>query len=267
MLTVKKIVRGVAGTRAELKRVARGQRIAIARGLTKTARDVQRTVQLEQLRVFNKPLPYVQRAWWVDQADANRPGPVQAAVYLARDPQYARHPITPQVLGGNRALKRFERSLGHKSAIPPGWYAVPTEKALDSGGKMKRGLIQQIVAQAARQQLAGYSKQLGLKASKKEKSYRVKAQQRAGGQFVFVTKRRGKLTPGIYLAEGSGVGKKMGPFRRNTLIPYFRYVPSVTYRQRLDFYGIARRIISQNAGRNVMNSLKFIPGQNYSTAV
>lgn len=259
MLTVKTTVRGLTSARKELKRVAMGQRIGMARGLTRTARDVQRAVQQEQLRVFNRPGAYVMRAWWVQQADARASGQVQAAVYLAKDPQYSRHPITPQVVGGNRATKRFERSLQGKAAMPPGWYAVPTENALDSGGKVRKGLIQQIVAQASRQLQVGYGKQLGYKQSKKEKSYRVKAQRNAGGQFVFVTRRRGKLAPGVYLAEGSGVGKKVGPFRRNTLIPLFRYVPTVIYRERLDFYGIARRIVSQVAGRNVMASLRYAP--------
>lgn len=254
---IKVRVTGFRQVRAELKREAKRQRFGMARGLTRTAQDVQKAVRQEELRVFNKPNAYTLNAFRVEPADYRKPGLLQAAVELRKDPQYRQHPLTPQVLGGNRSVKRFERSLQGKGAMPPGWFAVPTQNALDGSLKVKRGLIQQIIAQANTQLVAGYGKQLGYKLTKRQRRSRIQAQSRAGGQYVFVTRRRGKLAPGVYLAEGSGVEKKAGPFRRNTLIPLFRYVPTVTYRVRLDFYGIAGRIASQTLARNIRNSLLY----------
>lgn len=249
---------GLKEVRAELRAEVKRVRFGIARGLTLVAKSAQRAVGQEGLRVFNRPNTYIRNAFRVEPAVAKNPGPLQAIVELRRDPQYTVHPLTPQVEGGTRRTKRFERALSASGAMQPGWYAVPTENALDGTGKVRKGLVQQVIAQAKAQLTAGYAKQLKLrKDTGRERRRKINAMGRAGGQFVFVPRRRGKLAPGIYLAEGRDFGAKVGYGRKGTLVPLFRYVSSVNYQPRLDFYGTVERIAEQQAATTISRSLEY----------
>lgn len=249
---------GLREARAELRAEVKRVRFGIARGLTLVAKNAQRAVGQEMLRVFNRPNTYIRNAFRVEPAVAKNPGPLQAVVELRRDPQYTVHPLTPQVEGGTRRTKRFERALSASGAMQPGWYVVPTENALDGAGKVRKGLVQQVIAQAKAQLVAGYAKQLKLrKDTGRERRRKINAMGRAGGQFVFVPRRRGRLAPGIYLAEGRDFGAKVGYGRKGTLVPLFRYVSSVNYQPRLDFYGTVERIAGQQAATTISRSLEY----------
>lgn len=258
MLAIRHHVTGLREVRNELRLEVKAIRLGVARGLTAVAKDAHRVVGMEMLRVFNRPGTYARRSFFVWPADPRGKREINAVIGLKDDPQYTVHPLTPQVVGGTRRTKRFERALQSAGAMQPGWYAVPTEDALDGSGKVRKGLVQQIVAQAKSQLVAGYSKQLRLrKDTGRERMVKRNAANRAGGQFVFVPRRRGKLSPGVYLAEGSGTTKRMGPWRKNPLIKLFNYVSSVNYQPRLDFFGIVERVVDQRVESALRNALLY----------
>lgn len=233
---------GVELTKRQLERARSQIRIATARGITKTLQEIRSTTVQEMRRVFNAPTRYVLNAFYMRAAERDR---LTGEVWLKPDPQYRQHPIEVQIRGGpSRPQKRFEKALQALGAMQQGWYAVPAPLALDGSGKVRKGLVQQILGQARFQRTSGT-------ADKRAKGRQKAAQTRAGGQFVFVPQRRGKLSPGIYLAESL----KRGP-RGNRLRPVFRFVPRVTYAMRLDFFGIGQRIADQRLAANIESSLQ-----------
>lgn len=233
---------GVELTKRELQRARSQIRIATARGITKTLQEIRTTTVQEMRRVFNAPTRYVLNAFYVRAAERDR---LTGEVWLKKDPQYRQHPLEVQIRGGSlRPLKRFERALAALGVMQQGWYAVPAPLALDGSGKVRRGLVQQVLGQARYQRATGPM-------DKRAQSRQRSAQTRAGGQFVFVPSRRGKLSPGVYLAES----RKRGP-RSGGLRPVFRFVPRVSYEKRLDFFGIGQRIVDQRLAKNIESSLR-----------
>lgn len=246
---------GITGTtslRQELHKTKVLVRSAAARGITKTGQEVVKTLVLEERRVFKQPITfYALNAFRSTVATSARPS---STIELKKDPQYRQHPLTPQVLGGTRPTKRFERALAANGAMPPGMYAVPLRAAL-TNGRVTKGLIQQVLAQAKSQLKASGAFGPVKKGDKKTLRRSREAQGRAGGQFVFVSQPRGRLKPGVYLAQGRDFGAALGFGRTGSLVPLFRYVRSVTYQQRLDFFGIAERIIEQRLEKNILSAI------------
>lgn len=235
-------VQGVNGAINDMLAQVRRVNKATARGITLTSREVVSTIKMEMLRVFNTPLkPYVLNAFSYTPADAND-RPMRSEIYLKRDPQYRQHPLYVQIKGGVRSIKRFERSLQAKGVMPKGWFAVPTAAAAPNG-RMTSGLVQQVLSAAMTEARAQNAHRIVGPVRKGEvakTARRVRdAAGRAGGRFRFVMPRKGLLAPGIYLDNGVYL-KKM-----------FTYTPKVHYSQRLDFYGIAQRIIAQRLRRNI----------------
>ncbi|QOR55747.1 MAG: hypothetical protein YHS30scaffold667_43 [Phage 65_10] len=249
-------LRGLKEVRNQMRDSLRQVRKATARGLTITAKDIRDTTRAEMLRVFRQPLkPYTLNAFGYSPA-LTGDTVLKAEVYLKRDPQYSTHPLSPQVLGGTRQKKRFERSLVAKGVMPSGWFAVPTKHATDGNLRVLPGLVQQVLGQA-QTQLKASGHYGPVKVGDKRTARRVReARGRAGGQFVFVLRQQGKLTPGIYRAKGRDFGAKLGYGRSaDALVKLFNYVPMVIYRPRLDFFGIAARIAEQRLARNIELSL------------
>jgi len=244
-------ITGTSATRRELYLAQQKVRKAVARGITKTLTEIKATVVAESRRVFNNPTSYTLNAWRMQAAESNG---LTGLVELKKDPQYSKHPLTPQVVGGTRHTKRFERSLVAKGAMLPGWFAVPLRAAKGSDGKVTRGLLQQVLAQATIAQKTGGG--LGVPdRSKKTLRRQLQARGRAGGQFIFLKVGKGKLKPGIYLLRGEYFGKNGGYRRGSELVPLFRYVTSVNYIVRLPFDEISRRIAGQRLQQNIESSI------------
>ena len=238
-IEVQGVNQALNGMLAQVRRINK----ATARGITMTARDARDTLRLEMVRVFRQPLkPYILNAFGFVPADATS-RPMAAEIYLKRDPQYTRHPLVVQIEGGVRATKRFERALQNLAVMPRGWFAVPTAAAAPNG-RMRAGLVQQVMAGAAASQRArkGGSGAFGPErkgAGAREARRAREASGRAGGTFVFSMPRKGPLAPGIYLNNGVYLTK------------LFTYTPRVRYAQRLDFFGTVRRITAQRLLRNI----------------
>ena len=204
---------------------------AIATALTRTAVKIKQAVTQELPKVIDRPTRYTLNAFYVDTATANR---LSASVYLKgifkSSPR--NHYLVPLIDGGDRNIKRFEKALQAKGAMPVGWHTVPGAGArIDANGNVSRGQIAQIISQLGTELLSGYTNTpQSLKA-------KMAAQRKAGGQFIAAMPgNRLKLKPGIYQRERIG---------RN-LSPVLIFVKSTAYKQRIDFDGIAKRTIDQH---------------------
>jgi len=219
---------------------------AIATALTRTAKATRDSVRATAGSVLDRPTPYTMRGFYFRGATAQR---LEARVWFGRDdsPGIASgRYLTPQIEGGGRRQKRFEKALQASGAMPYGWFAVPGPGAqLDGYGNMSRGQIMQILSQVGTELTAGYSRTLRPRSGESAKAFKSRRRRafgRAGGQYFAVRDRRGKLRPGVYLAVGRDFGAKWGFGRSGGVIPVLFFRPSTTYRMRFDFYGVAERM-------------------------
>ena len=211
---------------------------AVATGLTRTAVKVRTAVREELVRSIDRPSPYTLRGLYMRPATAAR---LEARVWFGdeyRDGTPQGRYLSPQVHGGTRGTKRFEKALQLRGSMPAGWHAVPGPGArLDAYGNVQRGQLQQILSQVGTELTAGYVRTLS-----RIKSRRRRAFGRAGGQYVAFPKQTGKLRPGIYLATGKDFGARVGYGRTGALVPVLFFRPATVYRKRYDFYGVADRV-------------------------
>lgn len=235
---------------------------AIATALTRTARAARDETRELAGRVLDNPTPFTMRGFFFRGATAAR---LEARVWFGNEygegAAKGRY-LTPQIEGGGRRLKRFERALQAAGAMPTGYFAVPGPGAkLDGYGNISRGQLTQILSQVGTTLTAGYSRTLQRRQGESAKAFqsrRRRAFGRSGGQYFAVRDRRGKLKPGVYLAGARDFGAKWGLGRSGGIIPVLLYRPTTTYRTRFDFYGAASRVVQTRMGaeleRAVMES-------------
>lgn len=108
--------------------------------------------------------------------------------------------LTPQIDGGKRSHKRFERALQLSGILPAGWYVMPGSAApIDAYGNIAGRYYSSVLAQL---QASGTPE----KNKPKGSSMRVRGRQ---AQLFAMSKPHGRLKPGIYqrfkFAHGSAV--------------------------------------------------------------
>ena len=122
-------------------------RFAAAVALTEVAKAVQAAEYGEMKTVFDRPNPFTLRSLYLDRAT---PQKLKATVWLKDDftgGMNAGHYLLPQIRGGTRIAKAFERALARIGVLPAGMVAVPASGAkLDNYGNMSRGQIVQILS-------------------------------------------------------------------------------------------------------------------------
>lgn len=238
-------------------------RFATAMALTKTAKDAERANVQEMRRVFDRPVPYTLRAQRVVPATKDR---LEAAVMVkGYQDDYRGVPpdnfLYPQVHGGARRMKAFERALQRVGVLPVGWHAVPAAGArLDAHGNMSAGQINQILAwfQAFGEQ--GYSANLRAAGFKRVRQGNAKRGVR--GLEYFASRGRGTsfgrgswrsglkdqhLPRGIYARVAFGFG--------TALKPVLIFVRQARYQPRWDFEGVAQRTVDQRIEPNFASAL------------
>lgn len=217
----------------------------MATALTRTATKARDAVRDEMEAVIDRPTEYTRRALYVRGATATR---LDAEVWFKDDRATSGIPASwymlPNVEGGGRHLKRFERTLQAGGFLPPGWYAVPGAGAqIDGNGNMARGQIMQVLSQLRVQLVGGFDRNMSRDARKQ-----INAQRKAGGRFFVIRVGDGRV-PGVYQRELVG----------RSVTPVLRFVRSPSYRARLDFFGVAQRAVDaeldQQLGRAFEESL------------
>ena len=222
----------------ELKNAARdvralGRQAAFAQvvALTRTALAV-REAEYDEMRVaFDRPTAYTLNSLFVKPAEKTRREAVMG-VKDGTDTAARVIPPTkyegPEIEGGERSVKRFEKRLQREGAMPSGWYSVPGRAAqLDAYGNISRQQIAAILAQLVVTKRSGFTKRLGPRAL-------ATAVRRAGMRYVAFPEGRGKLRPGIYAIDDSTVRAKPRPV--------LLFVSHADYARRFDFFGVAEQV-------------------------
>lgn len=228
---------------------------AMAKSLTRTAQDVQTAEVEEMKRVFDRPTPWTLNSVYIVPAKKDN---LMATVWLKDDATYINYAgavaggnvgksgtpaskfLWPEIFGGDRHLKRFEKALQYAGILPPGMYCVPGQGAeLDAYGNIKSGLIIQLISYFKGFADVGYKANITEEGKAKLKRGTKK---KRGYEYFAVTKTGAHLKPGIYRRVGFAWG--------SAIKPILMFVRKPSYRPRLDFFGVGNKVGEQMLPRN-----------------
>lgn len=198
-------------------------------------------------RIFDRPTALTMKAPLYTKATKDK---LAATIYI-RDEAFKGTPpakyLEPEVTGGARRLKRFERALQARGILPSGWFAVPGRGAeLDAFGNLSGKQLVQILSQLRAFGEQGYSaNETADKRAKRNKREAKKGQRRS--DYFAVPTRRGGLAPGVYQRVHTGFG-------RGT-VPILIFVRRVSYRARYPLFDIAKTIFDRRFPDNFRREL------------
>jgi hypothetical protein len=196
---------------------------AIATAMSRTAVQVRDKMRQEMVRTLDRPTPYTLNSLYTVPATADK---LEAKVRFKDDRASsggtpAAYFVAPNIYGGRRRQKTFEVFMRKAGMLPDGYLVVPGPGAtLDNYGNMNRSQLSQILAQLAKDGMAGPR---GSKDAKRMSA----ATRKAGGRY-FVIPPGGKAAAGVYqrgyYEAGGGV------------TPVLFFVKSANYRKRFAFF-------------------------------
>ncbi|HBG07697.1 MAG: hypothetical protein A2075_09240 [Geobacteraceae bacterium GWC2_58_44] len=271
---------------------------AVANGLNKTAGRIREATLSRMEAAFHNPTPFVMNSLQFTPALAptsttkyrhtsgavrfggDMPGvsgwsrisprstpQLQATVWFKDPPKLGdkKHFLLPQVEGGTRPIKAFEKGISHKSFVMPS-----KGTTLDPYGNLGRGRITKLLS------IAGGFHEVGFTMNTKSKSKKA--------MYFRVLKQRGKLAPGVYervmgdeeagrtgrFLIASALVKKermkggMKDLRSRTKAMYPRGVKQMVffapkkpkYTMRLDFYGIGQKVVDAHLRDDMGTSIQ-----------
>lgn len=194
----------------------------------------RKAVQGQMEGDLDRPTPYAKRGVVVDKA-TKRDLEAKVVIYgdrAARGGLPAAYFLGPQVHGGRRSLKAFEKQLAARGFLPRGHVAVPAKRQkLDRYGNISQAQLNKI--------LSGLQIDYrGAGATRVASTDAGKARQSRRGRY-FVPRKGSHLHAGIYQVSPSG--KKVWPV--------MLFVRETSYAKRLDFSGPVTRHAQRNMAR------------------
>lgn len=206
--------------RQALREFPEQSRFAIALTLTRVAKLGQAAAKQEMAKVFDRPTPYTLRSLAIRPATkVNLESEVFFREFAAKGTPATKY-MLPQVDGGPRRVKRFERSLRLGRALADGMMAYPGKGArMDTYGNMSRGQITKILSYL----------RVSSDPTQNRGDGEGKGVLRKEHYFVGGISRSRHLAPGIYLRKG------------RTVLPVMAYGREATYRPRFAFHAVLER--------------------------
>jgi hypothetical protein len=175
-------------------------RTTVAIALTQTAKQAQFEVIKTMRTAFDRPTPWALNSTFI--TPATEASQIAKVGLKARDRQVASRDtayIYPQVFGGQRGRKAFERRL-MQAGMRPNEFVVPAKDLpLDAYGNIETKLIRQILSQLkVAEDEAGYS-------ANRTNSVRSRRTVSKAGTF-FIPSRRSGLPRGVYQRRKTSFG-------------------------------------------------------------
>lgn len=198
---------------------------AASQAANKVAYEIREQWKVQAGRVFDRPTPLTTNAALYRKATKDKP---YAEIYI-RDEAFKGTPpakyLLAEVEGGQRRRKGFERLLQSKGLLSPSQFAVMGRGARPNQyGNVPAGQVTKILSQLGAQR-DKYQNQTETSAKRR----RTRAP--TGGEYFVITKRRGRLRPGIYERISTGWGSAVRSI--------FLFTDSAAYQQRYDIFGMA----------------------------
>lgn len=202
---------------------------ATALALTRVGQRVKAAETVGMERALDRPTPYTLRSLYLQGATRQRQ---EARVWFkdfAPKGTTAGQYLLPEVHGGERRDKRFERNLHYAGLLPSGASLVPASGArLDAYGNVSRGLYTRILADL-------HASPVGANATRRS----VRRRERKG-------KRGGRYFYGDPGGRGRGVWERFGFAFGSAVRPMFLESRTPRYRPRFAFFGIAEEAVGGN---------------------
>lgn len=242
-------VKGYDEALRALRRVRQQVPKATQRTVNYLANRVKDAEIKEMKRAFDRPTRWTLNSTRVQYA-SQRIGRTHALVWLKDEAAKgipATKYLTPQIHGGRRRAKRFERALWNAGVLPRGWLAVPGQGArMDAFGNMSRGQIVEILSW-----FRAFGEQ-GFRANATEEGRRRKARgtrrRRGTAYFAIRPGQQSHLHPGVYQRIATGFGWAIKP----VLI----FVRSASYGRRYHFFEVADDAVFDHLEEAVAYGLK-----------
>jgi hypothetical protein len=224
----------ISAIEQHLSKFARDQMpFATALALTRTVQFAQAKIRAELPRIFDRPNKYTLNSLFIEPARKTK---LSAAVKIKDDPTSGgvipiRY-LAPEIYGGARSRKGFERRLISAGKMPPNVFAVPASGAeLDQYGNIRTSILIQM--------LSDLQAQFDVTANSTARSLgRRKVRRSRRPTFYFSTwppnRRTQHLRAGVYRRAHFGFGAAIKP----VLI----FVSHNVYRKRFRFYEMADQI-------------------------
>lgn len=218
---------------------------AAATAITRTAKVAQRRIEAEMPRVFQGPTRYTLNSLYLEPANKDK---LSARVAIKTKAGNSAVPsenfLYPQVFGGARREKRFEKSLGYAGVLSSDRWAITARNSelMDASGNTPASKIIQLLSYFRGFTEQGYYSNATAKSkARRAKKGRTKSGYKTiNGVEYFVSYgpgerlgRRQHLAPGIYRRKGIH-GSDIAP-----VLIFAKRTPKFT--RRLDFQGIASR--------------------------
>lgn len=231
----------------DLQNLQKQVSFASARALTKTAQDVMAAEKKQIEQSFDRPTPYALNSLFIKPATRDKQ---EARVFIKSDAfkgTPAENFLRPQIDGGTRKLKRFERALINAGVMPDGHYVVPGAACpLDQYGNIPSRFIVQMLSYFRAFGEQGYKANMNAAGRAR---FDRKASKAVGQQVnYFAVGLNQKLKPGIYQRVTFAAG--------SAIRPVFLFVRSVNYKRRFKFYETSEKVIDQRFKLNMDASLQ-----------
>lgn len=213
--------------------------VATSNALNLTAFKVREQEIETMKRVFDRPTRFTLGSMFTTRASL---ADLSSRVFL-KESVAGRHYLRPNIFGGPRLPKGFERMLRSAGLLPAGMYAVPGRAAkLDSHGNMSRGQLAQVMsALKLAERTAGYSANRTARSTRLRKRRSTYFVGRPGG---------GRLPLGVWEVSYRG---KTGTG------PVLIFVRQPLYQPRFKFFDVAKSIGSKDFPVFLERELRGIP--------
>lgn len=204
-----------------------------AYALTQTAKDIQAELTRTMGSVFDRPTSFTLNSLAVKPATKTD---LNAIVFFKNDAGSvpAWKYLGPEVEGGDRSHKSFEKRLIRQGLMKDTEYAVPGAGIkLDAYGNIPGSTLERILSQVgAAEQFAGYQANATKGSLKRAKAKGV------GRYFVLRPEMSGAasraVAPGIYYRTGL-----------KEIVPVILFVVAPKYRKRFPFHEVAARVFDE----------------------
>lgn len=196
----------------------------------KVAGMVKERLTAELPSIFDRPTPFTMRSMFVRRASmAKLFAEVGFKDFAAKGTPATKY-LRPQVDGGPRRAKRFERLLQSAGILPSGWFAMPGDNAeLDAFGNMSRGQLTKALSH-----IRSFAADRGQNRSQTRKSRGKRRKE----QYFAAKPGNPGLAPGIYKRAGAK-GRDAQP-----VLFFVRKAP--TYRKRFPFDRITAVVVKEH---------------------
>jgi len=238
-MQIKIDISGIKEVQAALAKAPGQINFALANAMNKTALQAKSEIQTEMPRVFDRPTPWVINSLRVKFA--SKSNLVAEVAYKDKNSvESSRSMIEPHVFSGKRHHKAMEARLMNIGLLPAGYSVVPGAAAkLDANGNMSQGQISQILNVLGAYTEAGYNKADNRTVKRLAKG---NVKKNTYGFVYWVNPVGGTkakhLPPGVYQRISTGFG--------TSLKPVLIFVKEAQYKKRLDFFGIAQKVIDRD---------------------